>query len=166
MISLVIGMRQSVLVVKNINNMIEHFESPEYEFLSNFALVDIEYKGAIFPSVEHAYQSAKCDDPKWKLQCQDREIKPGKIKSMAKLVKSVDGWPQFRLVVMRELIKKKFEQEPFRQKLIDTGHVHIQEGNHWYDSFWGVRTDNGKGQNHLGRIIMDVRDELLFRVEW
>lgn len=146
--------------------MIEHFESPEHAFLSNFAIVEVEYKGKLYSSVEHAFQSAKCKDPEWKLKCQDDKITPGKIKSLAKLVKAVDGWQQLKLGVMKELVKKKFEQEPFKQQLIDTGHIHIQEGNHWYDSFWGVRTDNGKGQNHLGRIIMDIRDELLFRVEW
>jgi predicted NAD-dependent protein-ADP-ribosyltransferase YbiA (DUF1768 family) len=67
---------------------------------------------------------------------------------------------------MRECVRKKFQQEPYKQLLIDTGHVHIQEGNHWYDAYWGVRTDTGKGQNHLGRIIMDIRDELLFDAGW
>ena len=146
--------------------MIEHFENPEHEFLSNFALVQIEYKGKMFPSVEHAYQSAKCNDPEWQLKCQDENIKPGKIKSMSKHVVAVKGWVSIKIDVMKECIKKKFMQEPYRQLLIDTGHVHIQEGNHWYDAYWGVRTDTGKGQNHLGRIIMDIRDELLFNPGW
>lgn len=147
-------------------NMIEHFESEEHAWLSNFELVDIEYKGAIYPSVEHAYQSAKSDDPAWKLKCQDRNIKPGKIKTISKDIPSVDNWVSIRVDVMRECVRKKMVQEPYRQKLIDTGHVHIQEGNHWYDAFWGVRTDTGKGQNYLGRIIMDIRDELLFDGGW
>jgi len=146
--------------------MIEDFESPEHEFLSNFAIVDVEYKGIVYPSVEHAFQSAKCNGKDWKIKCQDRGIKPGKIKSLAKHVKVVENWGNLRLEVMRDCVKAKFQQEPFKQKLIDTGHEHIQEGNHWYDSFWGVRTDTNKGQNHLGRIIMDVRDELLFGIKW
>jgi predicted NAD-dependent protein-ADP-ribosyltransferase YbiA (DUF1768 family) len=34
------------------------------------------------------------------------------------------------------------------------------EGNSWGDSFWGVSLDTGMGTNHLGRILMDIRDQL------
>ena len=145
---------------------IEHFENEQYAFLSNFELVDIEFRGYIYPSVEHAYQSAKSDDTEWKRKCQDREIKPGKIKSSAKHITAVDGWNQLRLKVMKECIRKKFQQEPYKQMLLDTGDKYIQEGNHWFDAFWGVRVDNDKGQNHLGKIIMDIRDELKFEINW
>lgn len=50
--------------------MIREFQG-EYRWLSNFAPVLIKLDG-IYPSVEHAYMSAKSDDMKWKLFCQDR----------------------------------------------------------------------------------------------
>lgn len=34
----------------------------EYFFLSNFAPCKVTYKGKVFPTVEHAFQAAKCLD--------------------------------------------------------------------------------------------------------
>lgn len=59
---------------------------------------------------------------------------------------------------MKELLIKKFNQEPFRQKLIDTGDVYIQEGNNWNDIYWGVCIKTNKGENILGKLIMEIRD--------
>jgi predicted NAD-dependent protein-ADP-ribosyltransferase YbiA (DUF1768 family) len=42
--------------------------------------------------------------------------------------------------------------------LIDTGDQELIEGNWWGDVIWGVC--NGKGENHLGKILMEVRKEL------
>ena len=36
--------------------------------------------------------------------------------------------------------------------------MELIEGNVWNDTFWGVC--NGKGHNHLGKILMKVRDEI------
>lgn len=35
----------------------------EYRFLSNFAPCTVTYDGVEYPSVEHAYQAAKCVHP-------------------------------------------------------------------------------------------------------
>ena len=147
-------------------NIIEHFENDKYESLSNFALVPIEFRGVIYASVEHAFQSAKCDDPEWKAKCVDPDIKPGRIKSLANHVKMIEGWHHQKLIVMKECVRKKYRQEPYRQLLIDTEDKEIIEGNHWFDSFWGIRCDTGEGKNHLGKIIMEIRDELNFEVHW
>ena len=61
---------------------------------------------------------------------------------------------------MAECVKQKFNQEPYRTKLLETGTLHIQEGNRWNDKFWGVCLKTNKGENHLGKLIMDVRSAL------
>ena len=43
-------------------------------------------------------------------------------------------------------------------KLLGTGDTYLEEGNTWNDTFWGVC--NGVGENNLGRILMEVREEL------
>ena len=43
--------------------------------------------------------------------------------------------------------------------LLDTGGAVLIEGNTWNDTFWGAC--NGKGLNHLGRILMTLRHDLL-----
>uniref|UniRef100_UPI00345E83CD NADAR domain-containing protein n=1 Tax=uncultured Duncaniella sp. TaxID=2768039 RepID=UPI00345E83CD len=44
------------------------------------------------------------------------------------------------------------------EKLIATGDAELVEGNYWHDTVWGVC--DGVGENHLGKILMRVREEL------
>ena len=39
--------------------MIEQFQG-DFRWLSNFAPVNVNFNGVIFPSTENAYQAAKC----------------------------------------------------------------------------------------------------------
>ena len=139
--------------------MIKEFQR-EYRWLSNFWLVDIELDGRIYPSVEHAYMSAKCDAEWWKIVCSQRENTPGTIKRNSKSIKVKDNWKDIKLSIMEDCIRKKFSQEPYRTKLLNTGNEFIQEGNLWYDTFWGVDLRTNKGENNLGKIIMRIRSEL------
>ena len=50
------------------------------------------------------------------------------------------------------------KDESLKEMLLLTGDQEIIEENYWGDTFWGVC--RGKGQNHLGKILMKVRDEL------
>jgi predicted NAD-dependent protein-ADP-ribosyltransferase YbiA (DUF1768 family) len=53
----------------------------------------------------------------------------------------------------------KFVCNPRLQRmLLDTSDAELVEGNWWGDRFWG--TFRGAGRNHLGKILMRVRDEL------
>lgn len=36
----------------------------------------------------------------------------------------------------------------------------LTKPNRWGDTFWGVDVRSGRGQNHLGRILMCVREQL------
>lgn len=143
--------------------MIVDFKSPETKFLSNFTLVDIEYGGIIYPSVEHAYQSAKSFDPNWKKYCENRTIASYEVKIMSHDIKSkVDNWSIIKLDVMEYCLRQKYSKEPFKGLLLATGNQNIQEGNKWHDTFWGVdlSVDPNFGENHLGRLIMKIRDDL------
>lgn len=55
---------------------------------------------------------------------------------------------------------QKFNKEPFKSKLIATGDLYIQEGNLWNDKFWGVCLKTNTGQNILGKLIMEIRNEI------
>jgi len=56
-------------------------------------------------------------------------------------------------------VRAKFEQNPdLAAKLIATGDEELVEGNTWGDTYWGVC--RGVGQNKLGKILMNVRQEL------
>ncbi len=119
----------------------------EFRWLSNFV-----------GGVEQKYQAAKCIDPK------DAEIilalSPGAAKRKGRVVPIRSDWERVKLDVMKYFVLKKFSQEPYKTLLLNTGNQEIQEGNYWHDTFWGVDELTKKGQNHLGKIIMQVREEL------
>ena len=57
--------------------------------------------------------------------------------------------------------RDKFTQnEDLKQLLLATGDLGLEEGNTWHDTFWGVDAKTREGENHLGRILMRVREEL------
>jgi len=61
---------------------------------------------------------------------------------------------------MRHLVREKFTTYPTMTKaLLSTGEVELIEGNYWHDRFWGVC--QGQGENHLGRLLMQIRSELV-----
>lgn len=137
--------------------MIREFQGNN-RWLSNFAPVQIKLDGLIFPSIEHAYMSAKSDDDSWKKFCANEKNTAGKVKRASRSIELVEDWETKKLEVMAECIKQKFSQEPYKTKLFATGKQHIQEGNRWGDKFWGVCLKTNNGENHLGKLIMNVRD--------
>lgn len=61
---------------------------------------------------------------------------------------------------MRQCVALKFESHPdLAEMLLDTGNTKLIEGNSWNDTYWGVC--GGRGKNHLGKILMGVRSQLL-----
>lgn len=129
----------------------------KYRFLSNFYPCAVKLDGVLYPSVEHAYQAAKCaslEDRQKILSCKT----PGEAKRLVRTLKSNGDIAIVKLVVMNSLLKQKFNKEPFRTWLLATGNEELIEGNTWGDVFWGVC--DGKGENNLGRLLMRIREEL------
>lgn len=44
-------------------------------------------------------------------------------------------------------------------RLMDTGDEEIVEWNNWGDRYWGRDVSDGGGENHLGRLLIKLRDE-------
>jgi len=139
--------------------MIQQFQG-DYRWLSNFAPVKIIFEGHEYSSVEHAYMSAKSDDISWKEFCAISSNTPGMVKKASKTIKLKSNWENLKLQVMENCVRQKFLQEPYKTKLIETGDKYIQEGNMWGDKFYGICLKTNQGKNHLGKIIMIIRDEL------
>ena len=135
---------------------IDRFDD-EFKFLSNFYLVNISYEGKIYPSTEHAYQAAKTifdDEKDW--FCQD--ITSGRAKKLGKQVTMRPDWNKIKIQVMTDLTRIKYKNPQLRDMLLLTDGFYIEEGNYWGDTFWGVC--NGVGDNNLGKILMQVREEI------
>lgn len=130
----------------------------ENAFLSNFALVKINHLGFEFNSVENAYAASKCK------YIEDVEkfinISSGQAKRLGRRVANREDWDEVKVGIMRSLLEQKFQQEPFKSKLIETS-GEIVEGNSWGDTFWGVDIKSGIGKNTLGKLIMEIRNQLL-----
>ena len=130
-----------------------------YRFLSNFYPSIIEgIDGHRYVTVEHAYQAAKCANKTDALRIR-RTLKPAVAKHMGVGVARKGDFMENRVTIMRSLVLKKFANiQHLKEKLLATGNAELSEGNYWGDRFWGVC--KGEGENHLGKILMQVRKEL------
>ncbi len=128
-----------------------------YRFLSNFWPANVEYAGVIYKTVEHAFQAAKTLDPVERGIIGAKET-PGAAKKAGKFITLRSDWEEVKLNIMFDLVTAKFAEEPLRSELLSTGNAELVEDNNWGDTFWG--SCDGVGQNHLGRILMKVRDNL------
>lgn len=58
-------------------------------------------------------------------------------------------------------VSSKFEQyDTLAQSLMNTSPHELIEGNDWGDTFWGVDLNTNQGENHLGKILMQIRYNL------
>lgn len=138
-------------------NSITRFTGP-YRFLSNFWPCEIKLDGLTYPSVEHAYQAAKTLDLGERFKILNTPY-AGDAKRLGRNVTLREDWDAVRIDIMRELLLQKFSLYPgLRRYLLDTGDIHIEEGNTWGDRFWG--TVDGQGENHLGKLLMMVREQI------
>lgn len=129
----------------------------KYCFLSNFYPTPVSYSGVIYPSAENAFQAAKCANPKDRRQF--KFYSPSEAKRNGRRVRLRPNWNAMRLPIMKMIVKDKFAHNPeLADKLRATGDAELIEENDWNDRFWGVC--NGIGENHLGKILMKIRDEI------
>lgn len=128
-----------------------------YRWLSNFWPCEIAFGEYVFASSEAAYQAAKFRS-RPDIVRKFVRIPAKKAKELCKqftVDKNFDE--EAKLDVMRKIVYQKFKQNRYLQyKLVMTGKKTLQEINSWGDVFWGVC--NGVGKNHLGKILMEVRE--------
>ena len=139
------------------SKVIDQFRG-KFHWLSNFYNCPVPFEGLTFSNSEAAFQAAKT------LDMEEREkfvgLSPLIAKRKGRRVKLRSDWEAVKIEVMRQVLKCKFTQNPeLGEKLIATGDAELIEGNNWRDFYWGVC--NGKGQNHLGKLLMEVRAELV-----
>lgn len=141
--------------------MINEFQG-KYRFLSNFWYAPVEYEGKYYTSNEAAYQAAKTLDPDQRDEIR-RAQKPGDAKRLGRKVTLRSDWEQVKIDVMRELLEKKFQTPILKKQLLETGDEELVEGNRWHDLYYGkcnCSRCGGKGQNVLGKLLMELRKKL------
>lgn len=137
------------------NRAIKEFKGDHF-FLSNFYLAPVVYQGIRFENNEAAFQAAKCPERMHEF-C---GLNPQSAKRLGRKVELRADWETVKYDVMYQVCMAKFTQNPdLLDKLLQTGDAELIEGNTWGDKVWGVY--RGIGENHLGKILMQIRSELM-----
>ena len=135
----------------------------EYYFLSNFFPVPHGVYG--YQTNEHFFQAMKSIDPVYRDQVK-RCMTPGQAKRMGRAVALRPDWNEISREVMLSGLRFKFKPgSELAAQLLATGDALLVEGNNWHDNYWGdCECGNGRcrlvAQNHLGELLMYVREEL------
>lgn len=138
------------------------FYEREYYCFSNFSSFQVEWKGYLWPTSEHAFQASRFLGKNQKIVALIRQSKSADAAyKIAQKYKSAlfDNYHQNDIANMTDICHCKLQQNPYvRHKLIQTGKRLIIEDSP-KDSFWGWGPDK-RGLNHLGKIWMKLRNEL------
>lgn len=130
-----------------------------YGCFSNFSAHPIEI-GMVWPTSEHYFQAQKFLDEAYREKIR-REPSP---MIAARMGRNRDwplrpDWNAVKDDIMRTAIRAKVAQHTqVRETLLSTGDAGIVEHTA-NDSYWADGGD-GSGKNMLGRILMEVRDEV------
>jgi ribA/ribD-fused uncharacterized protein len=142
--------------------------------LSNWGPAEFNHKGKVFQNSEQAfmYEKAMYFDDKEIAQKILENDNPSTVKNLGRKVKNfkVESWSQASYECMIDVCYAKFKQnEALGEILLSTGNKTLVEGSP-YDKLWGVGLHwaseeildeaNWKGQNLLGKALMEVRKML------
>ena len=134
---------------------------PYFEF-TNFAEFPILLDGKTWPTSEHYFQAQKFVGTPYVEQIRNLPrprdaFDLSRQPQVSQWLRS--DWEQVKLHVMHKALQAKFSQHShLRDMLVKTGDRQLIEHT-TRDSFWGDGGD-GRGQNHLGKLLMTVRSEL------
>jgi ribA/ribD-fused uncharacterized protein len=149
------------------------FYEREFYPLSNFSAFTLMWFGHRFDTSEAAYHWMKFPPEHkpatphvyterqkllWAIMEADSAHAAFKLAEAAKHLRRHD-WDDVKVEIMRGILRAKADQHEYvRRKLLETGHRPLVEGS-WRDDFWGIGP-NRDGQNMLGKLWMEIRDEL------
>lgn len=148
--------------LKSKNNAIYFYHSDQpWGELSNFSRHAVYLNGRIWPTVEHFYQAQKFEGTQ-----QEEEIRRCATPILAKKRAyeftpriSQEDWDAIKESIMLKGLRAKFGQHPdLKDKLLASGDRRLVEHTE-QDHYWGDAGDDS-GQNRLGYLLMQVRNEL------
>lgn len=132
----------------------------EHGCFSNFSHHTVKIDGLMWETSEHYYQAQKFLDQ----ELQEKVFLasgPGRAADIGRDRSNPrrDDWEDVKDDVMRTVVRAKFSQnEEIKKILINTGDEYLVEDSPT-DYYWGCGAER-TGKNMLGRILMEVREEL------
>jgi len=136
-----------------------------HAYLSNFYPSSVQLDGITYRTVEHAFQAAKTLDKKQRIVIEQMAT-PQEAKRFGRAIELRENWDEIKFEIMRVLLAQKFEDRRLRAKLLKTHPRLLIEGNRWGDTIWGMDLRTWEGQNHLGELLMAIRDGIWLREVW
>lgn len=134
----------------------------EYDFLDLMYPIKILWEGIEYPCVEAAFQASKSDD----LNTRKRftAYTSQQIREKGSKLKPTPTWEESKERIMKELLLLKFQKgSVLARRLLETGNRVLVFGvKNKKNLFWGVDTYAWTGENKLGKLLMEVRDELQY----
>lgn len=134
--------------------------SDDFGCFSNFSAHPMRIGGKLWPTSEHYFQAQKFKEVEYreKIRKANSPMIAARMGRDRKKPLRRD-WESVKVGVMRDAVRAKFTQHAdIREILLSTGDAKIVEHTE-RDSYWGDGGD-GSGKNMLGRILMEIRDEL------
>jgi len=135
-----------------------------YGALSNLYRRELEFEGRNYPTSEHAYQAGKASKPAvrdWILSAPSPSLAAMAAHGLYTW-DIVPNWAQIKFDRMRAVLRAKFNQHAdLGELLLSTGQARLVEAgtvNNAVNRLWGEV--DGKGENMLGVMLMEVRAEL------
>lgn len=162
------------------------FYEQEFYVLSNFSAFAIEWQYHLYPTSEHLYHCMKFGGEKegylksrgislpaetiekrHLIQQQIRAARSAhrafELGQLNKQYRRLD-WDEVKFVAMKNILREKVLQHSYvMKKLLETGNRELIEDS-WRDDVWGWGP-NKDGQNMLGKIWMELRDELIKNIK-
>ena len=127
-------------------------------YMGNFWKARFFVYGRWWDNVEAAFQAQKTPVEAEVLAIQNAS-KPMEARNLGQKCVLRENWDEIKRSVMKECCMAKFLQHAdLRKQLIETGNEDLIEDSK-IDWWWGCGAD-GKGRNELGKILMEVREEL------
>ena len=130
----------------------------EYDFLNNRYGCSFVWQGIRYNNVESAFHASKYTDES------ERKIL-SRMSADKAVNKSMDftpsaEWEDCKLNIMESIIMAKFDQNPsLKKRLIETDDRILINGNNKHETYWGVDLYSWIGENHLGKILMTIRNK-------
>ena len=137
-----------------------YHQNKPYGFFSNFSRHPIRLHDKVWPTSEHYFQAQKFAGTEHE-ELVRLAVTPMEAAQMGRDRSRPlrPDWESVKDDIMRQTVRAKFLQHAdLAAELLATGDSHIIEHTK-NDSYWGDGGD-GSGKNMLGRILMEIRDEL------
>ena len=131
-----------------------------YGEFSNFAEYPVRIDGETWQTTEHYFQAQKFADATVRARVR-RTRTPEQAANLGRdrSLKLRRDWESAKVDVMRTALRAKFKQHAnLAALLLSTGDALLVERSD-SDSYWGDGED-GRGRNMLGRLLMELRNEL------